>query len=75
MNLVTRRTWRERTTFKELPFGAAYWVSTTLNAAPLIKTGRRSSIGGLTTDTLTLTAVSDTSIGVVQLPRFLAVPG
>ena len=71
MTMVKRRTMVSRSTFRNLPSGALYWVATALNAGPLVKVGRRLVATGFSTDHLTTATSSDTSAAVVRVPKFL----
>ena len=61
-----------RSSFRQLPFGALYWLASALNVAPSVKVGRRLVATGFSTNALTTSSVSDTSVAVVRVqPYFL----
>lgn len=69
--MVFRRTKVARTTFRKLPQGALYWLSTAVNVAPSIKVGRHAKAGALASGAITQTAVADATVAVVRVPAAL----
>ena len=75
MNLVPHRRKTYRTQFRKLGFGELYFLASNLATAPFVKSGIRTRANGFdnTTGKLTATAIADTSVAVVTIPRFLLV--
>lgn len=73
--MMYARTRAERSQFRKIPFGAPYFLATNLATAPTIKYSRRASLGGWSTSTgrPTTTAVADTSVAVVKVPRVILI--
>lgn len=72
--MVYRRKLISRTQFRKLPFGAIYW-STAMNAAPLVKTGRKTAAGIFATNRMLMSTILDSSTAVVKVPPvFLSPP-
>lgn len=69
--MVVTRKKVERSNFRKIPFGAPYWTVAGIGSAPVMKIGRRSTNGGdtLSTGKVTRTAVSDTTVVVIRVPR------
>lgn len=71
--MVYHRKLVSRTTFRNLPFGAPYWT-TAMNTPPYIKTGRKTAAGIFSTDKMTMSAVADSSVAVVNVPSVFLNP-
>lgn len=71
--LVTRKK-VQRTNFRKIAMGSLYWTVAGIGSAPLVKIGRRASLGGdtLSTGVPTQTAVTDTTIVAIRVPRGFA---
>jgi len=73
--MVYSRKTVQRGQFRNVPFGGLYFLASNLATAPSVKHGRRSLLGGWSTSTgrPTMTAVADTSVAVVRVPRVIQV--
>jgi hypothetical protein len=60
-----------RTNFRSLPFGQRYWLATNVATAPSTKLDRKNALAGwnISTGAATLSAITDTSVAVVKVPR------
>lgn len=68
--MVYRRKLVSRTTFRNLPFGAMFWTTTTFGTtAPYIKLGRRNIVLSFSTDAVVGGTVLDTSIAAINVPK------
>lgn len=71
MAKVFRRVRAERSQFRKIRFGQAYWASSDVTVAPRVKYDRSSALKGYSTSTglPTSDAVSPTTTAVVKVPR------
>jgi len=64
---------RSRSIFRRLRFGQAYWLSTNVATAPVIKYNRTTTLSGINADgSPILTTVSPTNVAVVKVPPRMA---
>lgn len=57
-----------KSTFRNLPFGALYWLTSATGVAPFVKTGRATRANTLGDGVMTNTAVATTSVAVTRVP-------
>jgi hypothetical protein len=68
--MVVTRKRASRSIFRKIPFGALYWTTGGVGAAPLMKIGRSNSLAGVTLSTgvPTLSSAIDATTVVIRVP-------
>lgn len=67
--MVYRTKKLQKTTFRNLPFGAQFWITPGTNTPPYVKMGREGVVDGFDSEHLTVATVNDLSVRVTKLPK------